>query len=220
MLFSIFWGFTAFMLLVWMIVVLFTLIRGNIQNRAWKEILKILLKRVGVVVVIYIALFYIVGYTFTSAHKQKCSADPKDVTVMTPQANIIAKHIVNNGVPKSLADIDKLPYDLKGCKRNEKYQKGYHKLAINEDEADYLEIIEKCQFETEGRKYGVDFSFFEHFKTIDSTHGTLRIRSSTTQTGILYSFDVDKEGNITTDFQEYPVVYSVKSTGICSPMKM
>ena len=139
---------------------------------------------------------------------------------MTPQANVIAKYIIENGVPESLNNIQSLPYILKDCKLEEQYKKGSYKLAKNKDDADYLTIQEICMFETENRKFEVDFWFVKHFKTINSTHGTLRIRNIDTRTGILTSFELNDDGIITVDFKKYPVVFSVKSTGICNPLRM
>lgn len=118
-------------------------------------------------------------------------------------------------MPKSLADIDNLPYDLQGCK----HQNGYYDFTKNTDEADYVETNEECRLETEDRKYEIDFYFVEHFRAIHDTHGTLKIKNTDTQTGILILLETDENGDIAVDFQEYPVVYSVKSAGICNPMR-
>ena len=149
-----------------------------------------------------------------------CGPNTTDLKVMKPQGTVIVNYILESGIHESLADIENSLYDMKGCKRNERYEEDSYKFTKNKDEADYMIIKEECHFETEGRKYEVDFWFVEHFKTIDSTHGTLRLRNIITKTGILYSFQIDRNGNITTDFQKYPVIYSVKSTGICNPMRM
>lgn len=110
MLFYIFWGFTALMLLVLIVVMLFTLIKGNAQKRSWKKILKMLFKGVGIVVVTYIVLFYFGGYMFMSSYKKECGPDPKEVEVMKPQAEVITNYILKHEIPESMAEIPNLPY--------------------------------------------------------------------------------------------------------------
>ncbi|WP_428739123.1 hypothetical protein [Sulfurimonas sp.] len=162
---------------------------------------------------------FVVIAAFMLYTNHTCGPNSTDVKIMTPQANAIAKNIITNGVPNLLSDIQTLPYVLNNCKREKKYEKGYYETVKNRSNADYLSIDETCEFQVEKRIYEINFSFFEHYKSPQNTHGTLRIRNTTTQTGILTSLEINDSGNITVDFQKYPTVYSVKSTGICNPLR-
>ena len=192
-------GLTALMVL--------TLVVMLIKRTGTKRIFKTLM---GFVVVIGLFVIY--------ANKT-CGPNTKDIEIMTPQINAIAKHIVTNGVPNSLADIDNLDYDLKECKRNERYHNSYDELVKNKNEAIFLEIDEGCQFEAQGRMYEVEFYFVQYYRAVENTHGTLKIRNIITDTGILISFESHYGGGIVVDFEKYPAVYSVKTTGICNPMR-
>jgi len=57
----IFWSISNIMALIFIFVILFTLKRGSSHNKQWKEILKILFKRLGIVTIIYIILYIIGG---------------------------------------------------------------------------------------------------------------------------------------------------------------
>lgn len=50
-----------------------------------------------------------------------CGPNPKDVAVMKPMVEKISDYIVKNGIPKSLKDIQGLPYELECSKSNSCY---------------------------------------------------------------------------------------------------
>ena len=166
MLYYIFWGFTAFMLVVWIVVTLYTLIKGSQQKRSWKEILKILFKRVGIVVVIYIALFYIGGFHYAHTYKRQCSPNAEDIKLMTPQAEVITNYILQNGIPKSMAEIPNVPYKLENCVRERFYAEHHPYYTEGQRErATGDEVLkEKCTFTVNERTYDVSIRFSVAYK--------------------------------------------------------
>ncbi len=100
-----------------------TLVAMLFKRKDSKRILKTLM---GFLVVIGLFVFYA---------NRACGPNAKDIKIITPQINAIAKHIVTSAIPSSLADIDSLVYNLKECQRNERYQNVYYELVKSRDEA-------------------------------------------------------------------------------------
>lgn len=194
-------GLTALMALT-LVVMLF-------KRKGAKRIFKTL---IGFLMVIGLFVFY--------ANKA-CGPNAKDVEIIKLQLNAMAKHMVASGEPSSLADIDNLNYDLTECNRNETYYRSDQVVKIK-NQADYLLIDDKCQFEAEGRMYEVNLWFVQHYRSAQEgeAHGTIKIKNNDTGTGMLTSFDPQYGGNnIVVDFEKYPAVYSVNTAGICSSMR-
>jgi hypothetical protein len=177
------------------------------MRKGAKRILKTLL---GFLIVL--GLFVLYAYI-------ACGPNAKDVEIITPQINTIAKHIVASGVPSSLAGINNLEHALKGCKRNKRYHNRHSEFVNSRAAAVYSSTEEECWFEAEGRRYEVQFDFVQYYRAVENTHGAIKIRNNVTHTGLLTSFDPHRGGDILFDHEKYPVVYSVKTTGICSTMR-
>jgi len=149
-----------------------------------------------------------------------CNPDREVVKVASPVAKIIADDILKNGIPKSLKDIDGLPYALEECKRSDVFKKSTAPTTIvsTKEQADFGIREEKCFFITNKMHYHVAIFFTEDFKTKDNTSGSLTIFNGETRTGIDYHFDYSKETNkfiLKKGYYDYPRIYDSKKTGIC-----
>ena len=59
--------------------------------------------------------FFIVMGLFHLYVLKTCGPNPKDVELMKPQVEAIAKYILENGVPQTMEKIPDLPYKLRKC---------------------------------------------------------------------------------------------------------
>jgi len=182
-----------------------------------KKILNKLLRILAGVIILPILFFIVIGTVRFFA----CGPDREVVKVASPVAKIIADDILKNGIPKSLKDIDGLPYKLEGCKREEKFEdRDGGKVAKNK--AFLAEIQERCSFSINKKKYKVSIWFAMHFIDYDSTHGFLTIFNGATSTGIDYNFDYSKKANqLILEKSTYanPLIYDGKTSGVCSTFR-
>lgn len=147
-----------------------------------------------------------------------CGPNAEDVAVMKPQAEVIAKYVLEDGIPESLAQIPHLTYKLEGCKKKVTYKKQTVPVVAVEkkEEADFAIIEEECVFMNQNKKYDVSIFFTDDYKdTIGS--GKLSMRNWQSETAIRYMFD-GIEGNRFI-IGNKPHFYSFKTSGICNPMR-
>jgi len=138
-----------------------------------------------------------------------CGPNSSDVKVMKPMAQKIADHLVAHGIPKSLADIQGLPYVVEGCERSEEYR-NYSNNKSTKDEAYYYDIDEKCKY----NNISIDFGVSVYFK--DDTMSCRIELVSPSETVLSHSFSRDK--NNTFEFSKMDIG-SRKDDGICNPMR-
>ena len=112
--FYIFWILTYSMLFLAVAILLFTFIRGQYQNKLWKEIIVSSFKRLGIVLVLYIIIIFIGVYT----NHRDCSPNKEDLAIMTPMAEAISNYIIKNGIPNSMRSISNLPYKFTICRKS------------------------------------------------------------------------------------------------------
>lgn len=128
--------------------------------------------------------------------------------------------MVKNGIPKSLKDIEGLPYELEGCSRKEVYKKGSpnRRVVQTRDEADYMVITETCFFKKSDKKYSIDIWFVHYLKGKSTDHGDLRLYHQKTYTGISYDFKKDKNTKQIFTAKEIHI-YDNKTSGVCTTFK-
>jgi len=176
-----------------------------------KKILNILLKILAGIIIIPILFFSIFGIIRLFA----CGPDREVVKVASPVAKIIADDILKNGIPKSLKDIEGLPYALEGCVRQEEYL-GENRKPISKEKSYYMIINDKCYFKKNSKKYAIEYLFSSNY------HNTLTIFNGKTSTGIDYYFNYSKEINrfvLSKEFDKNPRIYDGKTSGVCSTFR-
>ncbi len=196
-----------------------TLVVMAVMRKGWKRILQTLLSFIGAIVLLN---YYVV---------KTCGPNSKDVELMTPQAEVITKYILKNGIPKFMADIPNLPYKLENCNREIWYPKRID------------EVIEaKCVFIANDRTYDVSIRFAANYKqqyindlsinilnseTLRSGGGDLTFYNQETETGMDYNYEFDGENKkwvydyfYVRGKRNNPQIYSTKNDGICNPMRM
>ena len=144
-----------------------------------------------------IAIPFILLALFAFARFVSCGPDREVVRVAKPVAKIIADDIVKNGIPKSLKDIEGLPYELEGCKKTQKYKKDTFSREVvkTKEEADYAIITEDCYFVKGKKSYSISLWFAEYYKDKESSHGQVKIFNGETYTGLGSSFKHNKKND-------------------------
>jgi len=209
--FYIFWGFNAVMALVFIFIMSFTLERGASHKKPWKKIFKTLFKRLGIVVIAYIVLFYIIGAIFMKSYNKECSPNKDDIAIMKPMAQKIADYIVTNGIPKSLEDIPDLPYVVEGCEMNKEYW-DYKGNIVIKDIALLYKINEKCKYAN--NNISINFGVTLWIK--DNLWSGMIKLTSINKTTLFYSFESDNKNTFKFDDIH---IGSHKDDGICNPMR-
>jgi len=171
--FGMYW--TPFVLVVLVVVML-------IAYKYWIRVLLIF-------VAIYISGFVVFSMILSHEYEKECSPNQQDIAVMKPMAQKIADYIVANGIPKSLADIQGLPYVVEGCEKP-------------------LKNFEKCLFFVDNKKYSLELERF-------IPDWDMRIYSDITETHLRYKF---KKVNQQWKLKKMSV-YSSKTSGICQPAR-
>jgi hypothetical protein len=137
-----------------------------------------------------LAIPFILLALFIGARFLFCGPDKEVISVAKPVMNIIADHIVKEGVPKSLADIKGMPYRLQGCSKKEVYKKNDSNKTIVylKEKADYVVISEECYFLTKNKLYTLSLWFLEDYSSPEISNGKVEIFNDVTYTGIGTSF--------------------------------
>jgi len=186
----IFGFFTLVMLGIWLLLVLYMMIVKPKEGSSSSVFVKVL-KRSGVLLLVYVIVVIVGAMIFTSQYTKECSPNKEDVKVMTPMAKAISDYIATDGIPKSLKDIPDLPYVLIGCNKSQ-------------------ENVEHCSFYVENSKYSLElYRLLTLYLTIEN---------KINKTGIYYDFKKDNRQDRWDLVKEK--AYSSKSTGICNPMRM
>ncbi len=162
---------------------------------------KIVLVIIGIVVVIVLM--------FNILKTIRCSPDEKVKEVALPLATVIIKYIEKNGVPKSLQEVQEIPYQLKDCNitRHEESMRDY--ISI--------EDREKCYFITKDKKYKLRV---EHSHSTNN-YGRYRhiyINIKQNKTEYMYQIYYDKKIKKWL-YEHYPNanVYHYSTRAICNP---
>jgi len=148
-----------------------------------------------------------------------CGPNSADVKVMKPMAQKIADYIVAHGIPKSLADIPDLPYEVEGCERRVTYKNSTIipiKIVKTEEDANFAIIEEGCTFQEDSKKYSLSIFFTKDY---DDTigEGNLKLINWQSATAISYIFKGAKEHKFV--LQYIPKFYSGNTSGICAPFR-
>ena len=184
--------FTLGMLGVWLLVVLYTMIVKPKEGDSTSTFKKVL-KRSGVLVLVYVVTVVVGTMVFFSQYEKECRPNEGDVKVMKPMGKVISNYIIKHGIPKSLKDIPDLPYALIGCNKSQ-------------------ENVEDCNFFLNEVRY--DLTLYEYH--IGSL--SIKIKNRISKTGIYYNLKRNNRHSGWDLVKEK--AYSSKSTGICNPMRM
>lgn len=90
-------------MLSFIILMVITLRTALAKRKGWKYFLQTL---IGFFIVMGLFHFYVL---------KTCGPNAKDVELMKPQAEVITKYILENGIPKTMTEISNLPYKLRSC---------------------------------------------------------------------------------------------------------
>jgi len=103
--------FTLGMLGVWLLVVLYTMMvkpKEGDSSGTFKKVLK----RSGVLVLVYVVTMVLGTMVFSSMYEKECAPNEEDVKVMKPMVNTMVEYIIKNGMPDDLKYISGLPYQI------------------------------------------------------------------------------------------------------------
>jgi len=168
-----------------------------------------------------IATPFILLALFAFARFVSCGPNWEVVRVAKPVAKIIADDIVKNGIPKSLKNIEGLPYVLEGCERKEVYWDKHLKVK-NKQKANWSEIFLDCNFNTNKKKYYIHIRQATNLGNTLDRDIDLKLYNKETYTGIKYYFEYSKEKNkllLAKGFPKNPKIFDNKKTGICSQFR-
>ncbi len=160
---------------------------------------------------IVLALFFTARFLF-------CGPDRGVIKVMKPVAQIMADDIIKNGIPESLADIEKLPYKLVGCSKSEVFRKRTAPVSIVEkkENADSSTVTESCTFTEKNKLYSIDFWFYEDFHNKKTAHGKILISDSNTYTRFSVRFNTNNDEKLMRSLgHEYSIHHGI----LCSSFK-
>ena len=146
-----------------------------------------------------------------------CNPDREVVKVASPVAKIIADDILKNGIPKSLKDIDGLPYKLEGCTKKYIYWNNHTKVQ-NKQNANWMEIFLNGHFNVNKKLYLINIRNALDLEREYNSEITFKLFNGETRTGIEYYFDYSKEKNqfiLEKGSGDNPLIYDSKKTGIC-----
>jgi len=123
-----------------------------------------------------------------------CRPSYSVVKTATPMVEKISDYIVAHGVPESLDEIQGLPYQIEGCKREITHRKQVgisYKNTQKKDNASFSIIEEECYFVTQSYKYKIWLWFSEHYKDKMAIHGTLEVGFD--KTSVLSHFEMNEK---------------------------
>jgi len=162
---------------------------------------KIVLVIIGIVVVIVLM--------FNILKTIRCSPDEKVKEVALPLATVIIKYIEKNGVPKSLQEVQEIPYQLKDCnitRHEEDSKDGYIDM----------EDREKCNFNFKNKKYILRIKYAYDNKNIFNKYIYIYIEQNKTK--YTYKMVYDKKvKQWSAPFYPNASVNYYSSHKICSP---
>lgn len=113
-----------------------------------------------------IAIPFILLALFALARFLFCGPDKDVEKVAFPLAKAIVEHIEAKGIPEKLTDVEGLPYELIGCKKE---IEEYTQTSLQGTRIISISSIEKCYFVKSEKQYTVstDFTNIIHNKNID-----------------------------------------------------
>jgi len=207
----IFGFFTLGMLGVWLLVVLYTMMvkpKEGDSSGTFKKVLK----RSGVLVLVYVVTMVVGTMVFSSMYEKECTPNEEDVKVMKPMAETISNYIVKHGIPKSLEDIPDLPYELECEEVEEEYlaMNYINMVPVKKNKAQLYNKKEKCHFEN------IELSYWLQNDLTDGAISASIDMHSSNKTIYSTGLYIGKDGKFKKDKVD---IGSSKTDGICNPMR-
>lgn len=190
--FIIYMAFMALMILGFITGLTFVLIKRVDKEQPKKQRILLRVKRVGLFVPLYLAMFYLAYQLLMGYFEKECAPNPEDVKVMKPQAEVITNYILENGIPESMENIVNLPYEWDKCERTSKN-------------------VEWCYF-----KIGEIDHSVRLYVLGDNIY--LKTYNQKSETGVFT--DIEKVDRYKWVVSEKSIPYSTKDDGICNPLRM